>query len=68
MYIAPIAFARNGFSDKFGIPRQSRGESVIETRIVFAPAFRVREALRGIEGYSHLWLIWEFSQCGMRNA
>ena len=68
MQITPIAVARNGFTDKFGIPRQSREESCIETRIVFEPAYRVREALRGIEGYSHLWLIWGFSQCTMHNA
>lgn len=53
-----IAYARNGHTDKFGIPRQSREESPILTRIVFEPAFRVAEALRGIDGYSHLWLIW----------
>ena len=57
-----IAYARNGHSDKFGIPRQSRDESPILTRIVFEPEFSVREALRGIEGYSHLWLIWGFSE------
>ena len=68
MNITPVAIARNGFTDKFGIPRQSREESCIETRIVFEPAYRVREALRGIEGYSHLWLIWGFSQCVMHNA
>lgn len=60
--ITPIAYARNGFSQKFGIPRQSREGSVLLTRIVFEPEFRVREALRGIEGYSHLWLIWGFHQ------
>ncbi len=53
-----IAYARNGHTDKFGIPRQSREESPILTRIVFEPEYRVAEALRGIEGYSHLWLIW----------
>lgn len=63
MQIVPIAVAHNGFRDKFGIPRQSREESSIETRIVFEAPFRVREALRGIEDYSHLWLIWGFSQC-----
>ena len=63
MELHVIAHARNGFSQKFGIPRQSREESVIETRIVFTPAYRVREALRGIEEYSHLWLLWGFSQC-----
>ncbi len=57
-----IAYARNGHTDKFGIPRQSREESPIVTRIVFEPEFRVAEALRGIEGYSHLWLIWGFSR------
>ncbi len=57
-----IAYARNGHTDKFGIPRQSRDESPIVTRIVFEPEFRVAEALRGIEGYSHLWLIWGFSE------
>ena len=57
-----IAHARNAFADKFGIPRQSRDDSCIETRIVFTPAYRVREALRGIEGYSHLWLLWGFDR------
>ena len=63
MELQVIAYARNGFSQKFGIPRQSREESCIETHIIFAPAYRVREALRGIEDYSHLWLLWGFSQC-----
>ena len=57
-----IAYARNGHTDKFGIPRQSREDSPIVTRIVFEPEFRVAEALRGIEGFSHLWLIWGFSK------
>ena len=57
-----IAYARNGHTDKFGIPRQSREESPILTRIVFEPEFRVPEALRGIEGFSHLWLLWGFSE------
>ena len=56
-----IAHAHNGFADKFGIPRQPQSLSHIETRLVFTPPFRVREALRGIEGFSHLWLIWGFS-------
>ena len=57
-----IARARNGFTDKFGIPRQSRESSAIETRIVFEPMYAVKEALRGIEGFSHLWLLWGFSE------
>ena len=60
MELKVIAHARNGFSQKFGIPRQSREDSCIETHIIFTPAYRVREALRGIDGYSHLWLLWGF--------
>jgi len=62
MNLKVIAYARNGHTDKFGIPRQSREESPILTRIVFEPEYAVREALRGIEGYSHLWLLWGFSE------
>lgn len=62
MELKVIAYARNGHTDKFGIPRQSREESPILTRIVFEPDYNVPEALRGIEGYSHLWLIWGFSK------
>lgn len=62
MELKVIAYARNGFTDKFGIPRQSREESGIETRIVFEPEFSAREAIRGIEGFSHLWLLWGFSE------
>lgn len=61
MELRVIAYARNGFTDKFGIPRQSREQSAISTRIVFTDEFRNAEALRGIEDYSHLWLIWGFS-------
>ena len=63
-----IAYARNGHTDKFGIPRQSREESPILTRIVFEPEYSVAEALRGIEGYSHLWLIWGFSEVQSGNV
>ena len=62
MKLKVIAYARNGHTDKFGIPRQSREESPILTRIVFEPEYSVAEALRGIEGFSHLWLIWGFSE------
>lgn len=62
MILKVIAYARNGHTDKFGIPRQSREESPILTRIVFEPEYNVPEALRGIEGYSHLWLLWGFSK------
>ena len=62
MELKVIAYARNGHTDKFGIPRQSREESPILTRIVFEPEYNVAEALRGIEGFSHLWLLWGFSE------
>ena len=62
MTLKVIAYARNGHTDKFGIPRQSRDESPIRTRIVFEPDYRIPEALRGIEGFSHLWLLWGFSE------
>ena len=67
MELKVIAYARNGHTDKFGIPRQSREESPILTRIVFEPEYNVREALRGIDGYSHLWLLWGFSEAPMEN-
>ena len=57
-----IAEIRNDFKGKFGIPRQSGIADKFISEIVFEPEFRVKEALRGIEGYSHLWLIWEFSE------
>ena len=68
MNLKVIAYARNGFTDKFGIPRQSREDSCIETRIVFEPEFSVKEALRGIEGFSHLWLLWGFDKVESRKT
>lgn len=62
MEIQPIAHIHSDFPTKFGIPRQSGlAEGLIAT-IVFEPAYRAPEAIRGIEGFSHLWLIWGFSQ------
>ena len=57
-----IAVIHSDFSEKFGIPRQSGLVPSLQARIVFAPAYRDPEALRGLEGFSHLWLIWEFSE------
>ena len=57
-----IAHIRNAFPTKFGLPRQSGLVPELTSPIVFEPEFRVAEALRGIESYSHLWLIWEFHQ------
>ncbi len=53
-----IAFAHNGYTDKFGIPRQSGRVESVETRVVFTASFRNPDAIRGIEQWSHLWLIW----------
>ena len=57
-----IAHIRSDFSTKFGIPRQSGLVDELTARIVFTPPFRNEAALRGLEGFSHLWLIWEFSK------
>ena len=56
-----IARIRSDFPTKFGIPRQS-GLADAPARIVFEPAYRNADALRGIEGFSHLWLLWHFSE------
>ena len=62
MEIIPIAHIRSDFSEKFGIPRQSGLVEELTADVVFAPEFREPAALRGIDGFSHLWLIWEFSK------
>ena len=62
--IAPmkaVARIRSEFPTKFGIPRQSGLVPALRATVVFEPEFRTPDALRGIEGFSHLWLIWEFS-------
>ncbi len=57
-----IAKIKSDFPGKFGIPRQSGLIEELQATIIFEEEFRVSEALRGIEEYSHLWLIWEFSE------
>ena len=57
-----IARIHTDFPEKFGIPRQSGLVEELEGVIVFTPKYRDPDALRGLEGFSHLWLIWEFSQ------
>lgn len=57
-----IARIHSDFSEKFGIPRQSGLVEELRAQVVFEPDYRVREAFRGLEGFSHLWLIWEFSE------
>ena len=60
--IKVIARIRSDFQTKFGIPRQSGLVDALRAAVVFEPEFRDPDALRGIEGFSHLWLIWQFSQ------
>lgn len=61
MNIEPIAFFHSPFTSKFGIPRQSGIVSELRGRIVFTPKYRQVEALRGLEDYDYLWLVWGFS-------
>ena len=60
--IQVIAHIRSDFPTKFGIPRQSGLVPELRATVVFEPEFRSADALRGIEGFSHLWLIWQFSE------
>ncbi len=57
-----IARIRSDFPEKFGIPRQSGLVEELKADIIFEPEYRSVDALRGLEGYSHIWLIWGFSQ------
>lgn len=61
MEIKPIAFIKTDFKDKFGVPRQSGRIEGIFGQIIFEPEFRNPDALRGIEKFSHVWLIFDFS-------
>ena len=60
--IEPVAYIRTDFKDKFGIPRQSGLVGELTARVVFVPKYRNPDALRGIEGFSHLWLLFGFSK------
>ena len=61
MEVKKIAVIHNGYKEKFGIPRQSGLAPAVISKIIFENEYRVKEAFRDIEGYSHLWLIWDFS-------
>lgn len=61
MELVPIAHFHSLFASKFGIPKQSGLVKELDGKIVFEPRFRNADALRGIEGFDFLWLIWEFS-------
>ena len=60
--IKPIAHIQTDFPDKFGVPRQSGIINELVSKIVFEPQYRDVNAVRGLEAYSHLWLIWKFSK------
>lgn len=62
-----IARIRSDFTEKFGIPRQSGLVEALEARIVFEPEYRNPDAVRGMEGFSHIWLIWQFSRAVRAN-
>ena len=61
MLMKIIAHIKSDFPAKFGIPRQS-GLTGLVSQIIFEPEYRVHEAFRGLEGYSHIWILWEFSE------
>lgn len=63
MEIKPIARIHTDFSEKFGVPRQSGLVPSLTGQIVFEPEYRCVQALKELDGFSHIWLIWEFSQC-----
>ncbi len=62
MEIRPIARIRSEFPEKFGVPRQSGLIDSLRAQVVFLPEFQVPEAFRELAGFSHIWLLWEFSE------
>ena len=56
----PIAYIRSPFAEKFGVPRQGNLAPHVYSEIVFEPAYRNEDCVRGLEKFSHLWLIWQF--------
>ena len=60
--IKPIAYIHNDLKTKFGVPRQSGLANSLLSEIVFTPEYRVSDALRGMSDFSHIWLIWSFSE------
>ena len=60
--LKPIAHIETDFPTKFGVPRQSGLVAGLKGRIVFEPEYRDPEALRGLDGFSHIWLLWDFSE------
>lgn len=68
MNCTTIAHIETDFASKFGVPRQAGLIPELEGRIVFEPEYRNPDALRGMEGFSHLWLIWVFSECTKKQS
>ena len=68
MNIRPIAYYRSALSSKFGVPRQSGLVPELVGRVVLEPEYSNADALRGIEGFDYLWLIWEFSLNGKKEG
>ena len=62
MQITPIAHIRSDFPTKFGVPHQSGVADRLQAFVVMEPQFRTPEAFRGLEAFSHIWLLWEFSE------
>ncbi len=60
--VKPIGYIKSDFSEKFGIPRQSGRAPSLKAKVIFYPEFRSDDALRGIEGFSHLWILFDFSK------
>ena len=63
-----IAHIKSDFPTKFGIPRQSRLVETTKAQIIFEPEYRNPDALKGLEGFSHLWIIWKFSESGKSDS
>ena len=58
-----IGYVRSDFPTKFGIPRQSGICKSLKSRIEFLPEYSMEEAFRGLEEFSHIWVLWQFSEC-----
>lgn len=67
MELQVVARIRTDFPTKFGVPRQSGITDTLLSEVIFEPEYRNADALRGIEGYSHLWLLWGFSEVEKEN-
>ena len=59
--VVPIGYAETDFKEKFGIPRQS-GRAGLEARLHFYPEYAVEDAFRGLDGFSHVWILFDFSK------